>query len=49
MVEKMLFSEKTFGEVIKKMSDLGYSKDEIIDAIKEFDRKYVKTNPKIYD
>ena len=49
MVEKMLFSEKTIGEVIKEMSALGYSEDETFEAIKEFTRKYVKTNPREYD
>lgn len=48
-VEKMLLSEITFGEVFKKMSDLGYSRDEIFDAIKEFDKKYVNTNSRILD
>lgn len=49
MVEKMLFSEKTIGEVIKEMSALGYSENETFEAIKEFDRKNVKTNSKVYD
>ena len=35
-VEKMLLSGITFGEVIKKMSDLGYSRDKIIAAIKSY-------------
>lgn len=48
-VEKMLFSEMTLGEVLKKMSDFGYSRDEIFDAIKEFDRKHVNTNSRILD
>ncbi len=48
-VEKMLFSEMTIGEVVKEMSKQGYSKDDIFNAIKEFDKKYVNTNSKILD
>ncbi len=48
-VEKLLFSEKTLGEVFKEMSELGYSKDEIFNAIKVFDKKYVNTNSRIFD
>ena len=48
-VEKMLFSQKKFGEVFEEMSKQGYSKDDIFNAIKEFDKKYVNTNSKMLD
>ncbi|MCI5946897.1 MAG: hypothetical protein MRZ39_08435 [Oscillospiraceae bacterium] len=48
-VEKLLFSEMTIGEVFEKMSNLGYSRDEIFDAIHEFDRKHIKTNSTVFD
>ena len=46
-VEKMLLSGTTLGEVFKKMSDLGYSRSEIVAAIKESEKKYINSNPRI--
>lgn len=48
-VEKMLLSGISFGEVIKKMSDLGYSRDKIIAAINESNRKHIKTSSTVFD
>lgn len=49
-VEKMLKSGKTFREVIEKMQVEGYTKDEVCNAIKDFDKKYVNHQQNlIYD
>lgn len=40
MVEEMLISGKTFGEIMEKMKNNGYSQDETWGAIIAFDEKY---------
>lgn len=40
MVENLLLSGKTFGEIMEKMKNKGYSQDETWGAIIAFDEKY---------
>lgn len=40
MVESLLLSGKTFGEIMERMKNIGYSQDETWGAIIAFDEKY---------